>query len=190
LRTDRAFRIGLAGLVLLAGVACRQDMHNQPKYRPYRASTFFEDGMSARVPVEGTVPRGHLNDDELLMTGFANGEVATVFPFPVDAEVMARGQEMFNAYCAVCHGLTGEGDGMVVQRGFTKPPTLVDDRMLSTPEGYFFNVITNGFGAMPDHAAQIKVDDRWAIVAYLRALQGAANATIEDVPPAERAALQ
>ena len=176
-------------LLVLPIAACRQDMHNQPKYRPLRASTFFEDGSSARLPVEGTVARGELREDTLLYTGMLNGEVADVFPFPVDEAVMARGREMFNAYCSVCHGLTGEGDGLVVQRGYTRPPTLVDDRMRETPPGYFFNVITNGFGVMPDHAAQIKVRDRWTIVAYLRALQLSATATIDDVPPNERGRL-
>jgi mono/diheme cytochrome c family protein len=174
---------------VLALAGCRQDMHNQPKYRPLRASTFFEDGMSARLPVAGTVPRGHLREDALLYTGMVNGEVATEFPFPIDARVMARGREMYNAACTHCHGLTGEGDGLVVQRGFTKPPSIVDERMRDTPVGYFYNVITNGFGIMPDHADQVKVEDRWAIVAYLRALQLSATATIDDVPANERGRL-
>ena len=164
-------------------------MHNQPKYRPLRASTFFADGSSARQPVANTVARGELREDAHLYTGMVNGDVATEFPFPVDERVMSRGREMYDAFCSHCHGVTGEGDGLVVQRGFTKPPTLVDDRMRETPPGYFFNVITNGFGVMPDHGAQIKVNDRWVIVAYLRALQLSATATIDDVPPNERGRL-
>ena len=113
-----------------------------------------------------------------------------MFPFPIDDAVMARGRDRFDAYCSPCHGRTGLGDGMIVQRGFTRPPSLVIDRLMEAPPGHFFEIITNGFGAMPDHAAQIRVRDRWAIIAYIRALQLAANAKIDDVPPAERVRLQ
>jgi mono/diheme cytochrome c family protein len=164
-------------------------MHDQPKYAPLDASPFFEDGRSARLPVEGTVARGRLRDDELLFTGTENGEPATMFPFPVDAAIMERGQEMFDAFCSPCHGRTGAGDGVVVQRGFTRPPDLTSAEVREAAVGHLFNVITNGFGAMPDHAAQIKVADRWAIIAYLRALQLAGSATIDDVPVSERGRL-
>ena len=165
-------------------------MHDQPKYIPLRQSAFFADERSARPLVTGTVARGQLREDTLLYTGKVNGADATMFPFPIDAQVMARGRERFDIYCSPCHGRTGTGDGIVVQRGFTKPPSLVTDRLVEAPPGHFFEIITNGFGAMPDHAAQVRVRDRWAIIAYIRALQLAANAKIDDVPPAERARLQ
>jgi hypothetical protein len=175
-------------VLLCAG--CRQDMHDQPRYQALKASDFFSDGSSARAPVAGTVARGDLRDDELLYTGKEGEEPAKVFPFPIDDAVMARGQDRFDVYCAPGHGRTGLGDGMIVQRGFTRPPSLVTDRLMEAPPGHFFEIITNGFGAMPDHAAQIRVRDRWAIIAYIRALQLAANAKIDDVPPAERGRLQ
>jgi mono/diheme cytochrome c family protein len=166
--------------------ACRQDMHDQPKYIPLRESTFFGDDRSARVPVEGTVARGELHDDTLLYTGKVNGADAVVFPFAVDATVMARGQERFNIYCSPCHGRTGDGDGMVVRRGYRRPPSYHDERLRDAPVGHFFDVITNGFGAMPDYAAQIRPEDRWAIAAYIRALQLSGHATINDVPADQR----
>lgn len=174
----------------MAATGCRQDMHDQPKYIPLRESTFFADHRSARPPVPGTVARGHLDDDELLYTGKVNGADATVFPFPVDERVMRRGQERFNIYCSPCHGLTGLGDGMIVQRGYRRPPPYDIDRLRTAPVGHFFDVITNGFGAMLDYAAQIRAEDRWAIVAYVRALQLAEHATVADVPPADRSKLQ
>jgi mono/diheme cytochrome c family protein len=180
--------IVIAALSLLT--ACRQDMHDQPKYVPLRESTFFGDDRSARVPVEGTVARGELHDDTLLYTGKVNGADASMFPFPVDAKVMARGQERYNIYCSPCHGRTGDGDGMVVRRGYRRPPTYHDDRLRSAPIGHFFDVITNGFGAMPDYAAQIRAEDRWAIAAYIRALQLSEHAAVADVPADRRGTLQ
>jgi len=170
--------------------ACRQDMHDQPKYVPLRESTFFNDARSARPLVEGTVARGQLHDDELMYTGKLQGQDATVLPMRVDAQVMARGQERFNVYCSPCHGRTGVGDGMIVRRGYRRPPSLHQDRLRDAPLGHFFDVMTNGFGAMPDYAAQIKVEDRWAIVAYIRALQLSEHATMADVPAADRSRLQ
>ena len=170
--------------VLVSG--CRQDMHDQPKYVPMRESTFFTDARSARPLLEGTVARGHLHDDDLLYGGKVNGRDATMFPFRVDAAVMARGRERFNIYCSPCHGRTGQGDGMVVRRGYRRPPSMHQDRLRDAPVGHFFDVMTNGFGAMPDYAAQIKAEDRWAIVAYVRALQLSEHATVADVPVSER----
>lgn len=161
-------------------------MHDQPNYQPLEASTFFGDAQASRPLVEGTVARGHLNDDALMHTGLVDGSVAMLFPFAVDDAVMARGRERFNIYCSPCHGQTGMGNGMVVQRGYRHPPALSEDRLRDAPPGYFFDVITNGFGAMPDYAAQIRPADRWAIVAYIRALQLAAHATVDDVPAADR----
>jgi Cytochrome C oxidase, cbb3-type, subunit III len=176
-------------VMALGTTACRQDMHDQPNYSAYEESRFFADGSSARPLVAGTVPRGHLNEDALLYTGKENGETATIFPFPVTERVMARGQERFDIYCAPCHGRTGQGDGMIVRRGYRRPPSMADERLRDAPVGHFFDVISNGFGAMPDYAAEIKVADRWAIVAYVRALQLSAHAPLEDVPAAERSKL-
>ena len=165
-------------------------MHDQPKYLPLRESVFFADGLSARPMVPGTVPRGYLHDDELLYRGRVDGQIADVFPFAIDAAVMARGRERFDIFCSPCHGATGTGDGMVVRRGFRRPPPLADERLRKAPPGHFFDVMTNGFGAMPDYAAQVRPADRWAVTAYIRALQLSAHATLADVPEAERATLQ
>jgi len=169
---------------------CRQDMHDQPKYIPLRQSAFFNDARSARPVVEGTVARGQLRDDELMYTGKVKGQDAAVFPMPVNAPLMARGQERFNIYCSPCHGRTGQGDGMVVLRGYRRPPSFHQDRLRGAPVGHFFDVMTNGFGAMPDYASQIKAEDRWAIVAYIRALQLSEHATLADVPAADRSRIQ
>jgi mono/diheme cytochrome c family protein len=179
---------GSAFIVLIAlfGSACRQDMHDQPKYVPLRESSFFDDTRSARPLVEGTVARGHLREDTLLYTGKDGKADAGVFPFAVDARVMARGRERFDIHCAPCHGRTGQGDGMVVRRGYRRPPSYHQDRLREAPVGHFFDVITNGFGAMPDYASQIKAEDRWAIVAYVRALQLSEHASLTDIPPSER----
>jgi mono/diheme cytochrome c family protein len=176
------------GIVLLAA-GCRQDMHDQPNYSALEESTFFADGQASRPLVEGTVARGHLNEDTLLYTGKQGDDDATMFPFPVTEAVMARGQERFNIYCSPCHGRTGQGDGMIVRRGYRRPPPLADDRLRDQPPGHFFDVITNGFGAMPDYAAQIPAADRWAIVAYVRALQLSAHATLDEVPAGDRSKL-
>ena len=182
-----AFSACSALIVVTAIVAgCRQDMHDQPKYVPLRQSDFFGDERSARPLVAGTVARGHLREDVLLYTGKDNGADATTFPFAVDAGVMARGRERFDIFCAPCHGRTGQGDGMIVRRGFRRPPTFHIDRLRDAPVGHLFDVITNGFGAMPDYATQIPAGDRWAIIAYVRALQLSAHATLADVPAAER----
>jgi mono/diheme cytochrome c family protein len=174
---------------LLAGSACRQDMHDQPKYVPLRQSSFFGDERSARPLVAGTVARGHLHEDALLYTGKISGADATSFPFAVDEGVMARGRERFDIYCSPCHGRTGQGDGMVVRRGFRRPPSFHQDRLRDAPVGHLFDVITNGFGAMPDYATQIRAEDRWAIIAYVRALQLSEHATLADVPADRRSGL-
>jgi hypothetical protein len=178
-----------ASALLLTVAACRQDMHDQPKYRGLRGSDFFADGQSARPFVANTVARGHLNDDTLLATGKDGQNHTTVFPFPVTEQVMARGRERFDIFCAPCHGRTGNGDGMVVRRGFRRPPAYSDERLRNLPIGHFYDVITNGFGAMPDYQTQIPVNDRWAIVAYLKALQLSSYAPLEDVPAADRGRL-
>jgi cytochrome c1 len=165
-------------------------MHDQPKYKPFRASTFFGDERSARPLVEDTVARGHLKDDTLLHTGKEGGQFANVFPFPIDEQALRRGRERYEIYCAPCHGLVGQGDGMVVQRGFrNRPVSFHIERLQQAPAGYYFDAMTNGFGAMQDYAAQIPVEDRWAIVAYERALQFSQHAAINDVTDDRRADL-
>jgi mono/diheme cytochrome c family protein len=189
LRHGRLGRLIGASALLLTVAACRQDMHDQPKYRGLRGTAFFADGQSARPLVTNTVARGHLNEDVLLYTGKDGQADTTVFPFPITDQVMARGQERFNIYCSPCHGRTGSGDGMVVRRGYRRPPAYSDERLRNMPIGHFYDVITNGFGAMPDYQAQIPVQDRWAIVAYVKALQLSAYAPLEDVPAADRGKL-
>jgi mono/diheme cytochrome c family protein len=166
--------------LLFAG--CRQDMHNQPKYRPLRSSDFFPDGSSARPPVEGTIARGTLQTDAPFFTGKNGALFVNELPFPVTKEVLDRGEERFNIYCSPCHDRTGNGNGLVVQRGYPKPPTFHIDRLRKIEAGYFFDVITNGFGRMPDYKAQVTPRDRWNIVAYIRALQLSQHATTADVP--------
>jgi mono/diheme cytochrome c family protein len=179
----------LIGVLGACAAGCRQDMHDQPKYIPLRESSFFVDDRSARPLVPGTVARGQLREDALLYTGRVNGAVATVFPYRIDAAALARGRERYDIFCAPCHGRTGFGDGMVVRRGYRHPPSLHDDRLRTTPVGHFFDVMTNGFGAMPDYTAQIPAEDRWAISAYVRALQLSEHASVTDVPAPERARL-
>jgi mono/diheme cytochrome c family protein len=167
-------------------VACQQQMAEQPRYEPLEPSTFFADGRASRSLVPGTVARGHLKTDAHLYAGQANGKLADTFPFPVTRAVLERGQERYNIYCSPCHGRIGNGEGIVVQRGFQRPASFHIDRLREAPAGYFFNVITNGFGAMYDYAARVKSEDRWAIIAYIRALQLSQNATLADVPAEER----
>jgi len=182
----------LGALVLSLAVlsACRQDMHDQPKYIPLRPSDFFADGRSARPLIEGTVARGYLDANVLLYTGKGpDGKPSNEFPMPVTKELLLRGQQRFNIYCSPCHDRTGNGNGMIVRRGYRHPPTYHSDRLRQQPNGYFFDVITRGFGAMPDYAVQVQPEDRWAIVAYIRALQLSQQASINDVPAADRGQL-
>ena len=176
-------------VLLLLTAGCRQDMHDQPKYKPLKASAFFADGRDSRPLVADTVARGHLDDDALLHTGKTGAAFAVEFPFPVTGDVLARGQERFNIYCSPCHDRTGSGDGMIVRRGYRRPPSFHIDRLRAAPPGYFFDVITHGFGVMPDYASQVPVNDRWAIVSYIRALQLSQHATLSDVPAAEQPTL-
>ena len=186
-------------LGLLFATGCRRDMQDQPKMKPFRGTTFFSDGLSARPPVEGTIPRGYLRADTALYTGKKNKALVRVaapgtpagpqpttaaptgqnaypddvdtFPFPVTEETVKRGRERYDIFCSVCHGLTGKGDGMIVRRGFRRAASFHDDRLRQAPVGHFFDAITNGWGAMPSYASQITAQDRWAIIAYIRALQ-------------------
>jgi hypothetical protein len=165
-------------------------MHDQPKYIPLRPSNFFADGRSQRPVIEGTVARGLLKEDTAFYQGKgADGKPVTDFPFPVTKDVILRGQDRYNIYCTPCHDKLGNGDGMIVRRGFRKPPSYHIDRLRQVPNGYLYDVITNGFGAMQDYSAQIAPRDRWAIVAYVRALQLSQNASINDVPADARGQL-
>ena len=175
-----ALLLAATALLLLAG--CRADMQNQPYQRPLQESEFYADKRSARPLVEGTVARGHERADTYFYTGKVGKEDGTEMPFPVTAEVLQRGQQRFNIYCSPCHGEAGDGNGMIVQRGLKHPPSYHNERLRKAPIGYFFDVMTNGFGAMLDYSQQVKPEDRWAIAAYIRALQLSQNATRDDVP--------
>jgi mono/diheme cytochrome c family protein len=174
---------GLAGLTSFFLCSCAQRMDVEPKYTPLAASDFFRDGQSARPAVAGTVARGEARVDPLLNEGRAEGLWADSFPFPITKQVMERGQQRYEIYCSPCHGLLGDGQGMVVRRGLQGPVSFHDKRFLEYPAGYFFNVITYGRGAMYPYAARIAVNDRWAIVVYVRALQLSRSARLGDVPP-------
>ena len=177
---DRLSPLGLIGVLLLAG--CRQDMHDQPRFKPLAKSDFYADLRSARTPVEGTVARGQLHEDSYLYTGKIGNNPGDYMPFPVTEEVLLRGRERFDIYCSPCHSRLGDGRGMIVQRGFRAPPSYHTERLRNAPLGYLFDVMTQGFGAMPEYASQISARDRWAIVAYIRALQLSQHATSSDVP--------
>ena len=189
----------VAGLLFVGG--CRRDMQDQPKMKPFRQTSFFSDGLSARPPVEGTIPRGYLRSDTEFFTGKKKGSATSsaaatqspagpqptaatgaspqatypddidYLPLPVNAAVVDRGRSRYDIFCSVCHGLTGKGDGMIVRRGFRRAASFHDDRLRQAPVGHYFDAITNGWGAMPSYAPQIPVQDRWAIIAYIRALQ-------------------
>jgi len=192
--TGRASRTAalLVSLALPAGLAatgCHTDMYDQPKLRPLEASSFFSDGASARPQVEGTVARGQLRLDELLEHGTIGGEPARVFPFPITAERLERGRERFDIFCSPCHGRTGDGDGMIVRRGFKAPPSYHIERLREAAEGHFFDVITNGFGAMYDYRSRLDPATRWEVIAYIRALQLSRSVRIADLPAGERDAV-
>jgi mono/diheme cytochrome c family protein len=173
----------------MVAAGCRQDMHDGPRYEAFEASSTFADNRASRTAPAGTVARGWLRDDEALYTGKIAGVPVDEFPFPIGREELARGQQRFNIYCTPCHGRLGDGNGMVVQRGLRQAASYHQDRLRQEKNGYFFDVITNGFGAMPDYATQIPVRDRWLIVAYVRTLQLAEHASVNDVPADRRGAL-
>ena len=156
-------------VALVAG--CHRDMYDQPKYEPLEASDFFEDGQASRPLVAGTVARGQLQLDTAFFAGKVDDQFVEQLPRPLTPSMLSRGQERYNIYCSVCHGQVGHGDGMIVRRGFRQPPSLHIDRLRGVPVGHLFDVITHGFGAMPDYAKQLPPEDRWAVVAYIRALQ-------------------
>jgi mono/diheme cytochrome c family protein len=166
--------------MLMAG--CRQDMQNQPRMVPQRGTTLFADGRSVRPQVEHTVARGQLYESEYFYTGLVNGKEADMMPFPATIQVLARGQERFNVYCTPCHSRVGNGAGMIVDRGYKPAGNFHDAKRISEPLSHYFYVMTNGYGAMPDYKAQVTPEDRWAIAAYIRALQLSQNAKTSDVP--------
>ena len=168
-----------AGAMLAAG--CRQDMHNQPKFYPQRGTDFYADGRSVRPQVENTVARNQMHENAYFYTGFVNGKEGDGLPFPVTLTVMHRGQQSFNVYCTPCHSREGNGAGMIVQRGYAGAGNFHTARLEAAPLGHFFNVISNGYGAMPDYSAQLNPADRWAVVAYIRALQLSQKATAADI---------
>jgi cbb3-type cytochrome c oxidase subunit III len=176
-----------AALVLTFSTACRLDMHVQPRQNPLSRSDFYPDQRSARTPVEGTVARGQLREDTYFYTGKIGNTPGDVMPFSVTKGVLERGRERYNIFCAPCHSRLGDGNGFVPSRGFArKPPSYHIPRLQKAPLGYFFDVITNGFGIMPDYASQIPPQDRWDIVAYIRALQLSQDATMADVPAGQK----
>ena len=173
-----------AAAAMLAG--CRQDMHDTPRAKPLRESMFFRNASSARPIVEGTVARGTLQDDAEFFTGKSGMQQVDALPFALTAQILDRGEERYNIFCAPCHGVTGKGDGMIVRRGYRPPPSYHIDRLQTVPLGHFYDVMTNGFGAMPDYRAQVSPRDRWAIAAYVRALQLSQHATAADIPAEEK----
>jgi mono/diheme cytochrome c family protein len=169
----------------VALTGCRQDMQDQPKYKPLAESEFFSDHRSARPQIPGTVARGHLRIDQALYTGKFGPNDVEEFPFPITKEDMLRGQDRFNIYCSPCHSRVGDGNGMIPSRGFKHPPSYHEEKLKKAPVGHFFDVMSNGFGAMPSYASRVAVDDRWRIAAYIRALQLSQSATLADVPPGQ-----
>lgn len=188
--SDYWFHLALCLLLLLVP-ACRRDMFNQPSSQPLSRNDFFQDNhMASRPLVLHTVARGHLDEDEAFYTGKIGTNLVTTLPIPVTQELLQRGRERFEIYCSVCHGRTGEGNGMIVQRGFPIPPSYHIERLRQAPVGHFFDVMTQGYGIMYSYAERVKPEDRWAIAAYIRALQLSHNMKLAELPPAERAQLE
>jgi mono/diheme cytochrome c family protein len=177
---------GVWGLILICAAGCRQDMHNQPKMIPQRHTVFFSDGRSARQQVPGTVSRSQQVEASYLTTGLIAGAEGNAMPFPVTHAVVARGQEQFNIYCSPCHSRVGNGKGAIVLRGYYQAGNFQSTRLQEAPLGHFFWVITHGYGAMPNYSVEIRPEDRWAIAAYIRALQLSQNAQSTDVPAGQR----
>jgi mono/diheme cytochrome c family protein len=180
----------LSGALLVA-TGCRRDMQDQPKYKPLRESRFFADGRASRPTPSNTIARDELDAGDPFHSGSANGTYLPTIPVPVTASFLHRGEDRYNIFCSPCHSRTGDGDGMVHRRGFWVPPSLHTPRLRAVPPGYLFQVVNNGYGAMPAYKEQIvEVSDRWAIVAYIRALQLSRNATVDDVPSSVRQDLE
>ena len=185
-RTRKVSAFGLLA-VLAVSVGCRQDMHDQPRYKPQARNDFFPDMRAARLPVDGTVARGQLHDDTYFYTGKIGNNPGEAFPFPVTQQVLERGQQRYNIFCAPCHSRVGDGNGMIPSRGFSRmPPSYHIERLQKAPAGYFFDVITNGLGIMQGYSAQIPAQDRWAIIAYIRALQLSQKAGAGELPSGQK----
>ncbi len=183
-------RVIAMAITVAALTGCHDDMYNQPRYEALEPSTFFDDGRSARPLVPGTIQYGAPPTDDVLHTGRSDGELTTTLPVELTPALLNRGQERFNIYCSVCHARTGDGDGMVVQRGYRQPPTFHSDRLRGAPIGHLFDVMTSGFGAMPSYAMQVPPEDRWAIAAYIRALQLSQHASADSLPEDVRQKLE
>ena len=187
----RVAAFALAAVLPLALAGCRQGMFDQAKYEPYEKSELFDDDASARPLPEGTVALGALAEDPALHTGMsAGGAFVAESPVPWTREVLARGRRQFDVFCAPCHGRTGDGDGMIVRRGYKRPASYHEERLRGMPDGYLFDVVTRGYGVMPSYAQQVPVADRWAIVGYVRALQRSRTVTLAELAAAERAAAE
>lgn len=190
-RSLRAAGLALTALAALAATGCRQDMHDQAKYEPLEASVIFADGKASRPLVEGTVARGHLRSDKVYYTGIgADGQFVDALPMAMDLALLERGQSRFDVFCSPCHGRRGDGKGMIVQRGFKQPTSFHDPRLRGTALGQFYDVMTNGFGEMSNYASQIPPEDRWAIAAYVRALQLSRNAPADQLSDQDLQALE
>lgn len=178
-------------LIALGCSACRQDMYNQPRTKPYSKSDFFQNETSARPIPPHTIEYKQAPQNETYYTGLASGVLVTQLPAPLKLtpQLLKRGQERFNIYCSVCHGYAGDGNGEVVQRGFPAPPTYHSERLRNAPIGHFYDVITNGYGVMYSYASRVEPNDRWAIAAYIRALQLSREVKATALPPEERAVL-
>lgn len=192
----RPRRLAAAAAALLAVASGCTDMYDQHKHEPYEASPLFTDGAASRPLVLGTVPREDarnlpaVEDRELLLTGLKDGLPSQTAPFAVDKALLERGRQRYDIFCTPCHGQLGDGQGVIVQRGFTKPPAYTDQRLVDAPLGYFFQVISNGHGAMYSFAARVAPQDRWAIAAYIRALQLSQGADASSLPPEDQSKLQ
>jgi cytochrome c553 len=189
-RVMRQWRWALGLILTLLFTAACSHMRNQPKFETFEPNPLFEDGSSSRPLVPNTVARGEPWDNPHLSQGMVDGAPATTYPFPITLQVLERGRDRYNIYCSPCHGYDGYGQGMIVQRGLNQPPSFHQERLRAAPHGHYFNVITNGFGTMYGYAARVKPDDRWAIIAYIRALQLSQNATLDSLPAEERTRLE
>ena len=181
-RPRRVLPVLVVGLALVLS-ACGRNMYDQPKAEAYEASPFFANGTSSRPLPEGTVSRERGAIDPVYLTGQGPDGLVTGLPVELDAELLLRGQERYDIFCAACHNYNGDGRGMIVQKGFPQPTSFHDQRLIDAPVGYVFNAVTNGFGRMYSYASRVPVEDRWAIAAYVKALQLSQNATIDDIPP-------
>jgi mono/diheme cytochrome c family protein len=176
----------LTTVAIFAIAGCRQQMADQPHKRPLESSNFFDDGMASRPAEPGTVARAGRAQNEQRLNSKADGKLIDGFPFEVTMEVLARGRERYEIFCSPCHDRLGTGQGMIVRRGFTPARSFHDPRLRDAPAGHFFQVMTQGFGVMPSYANQLSEHDRWAVIAYIRALQLSRNARLDQLPPKDR----